>query len=101
MKNAMTLAAAGLIASTMSASAGNYSTGVQLGGAPTASQQQFHEDQMRIRYSNDHLHESEHRNGGKLVIKVTKHVWYTMRREMRRKRKEWFGPSDAQQHSGQ
>ena len=51
----------------------------------------FYDDQERIRNQGEHLHESEHRNGGKLVIKVTKVMWHAARREIRRKHREWFG----------
>ena len=83
-------AAALMLAGTSQAIGGNYSTGVQIGSAPTAAQQAFHDDQMRIRYEGDFLHENEHRNGGKLVIRVTKVVWHKLKTEIYRKRMEWF-----------
>ncbi|MEP1207905.1 MAG: hypothetical protein ABJM29_18915 [Rhizobiaceae bacterium] len=89
-------AAAFMLASTSQALAGNYSTGVQLGSEPTAAQQAFHEDQMRIRHQGDFLHESEHRNGGTLVIKVTKSLWHKFRQEVYRKRVEWLPPPKYQ-----
>jgi len=79
-----------LLASTSHAIGGDYSTGVQIGSAPTAAQKAFHDDQMRIRYQDDYLHESEHRNGGKLVIKVSKILWRKLSREIYRKRVEWL-----------
>ncbi len=91
MKKLLILTSTILLASTVAASSGNYSTGVQIGGAPTAAQQAFYDDQERIRNQGEHLHESEHRNGGKLVIKVTKVMWHAARREIRRKHREWFG----------
>lgn len=86
----MLAAAALVLAGTNQAIGGEYSTGVQIGSSPTAAQQAFHDDQMRIRYQGDFLHESEHRNGGKLVIKVTKVLWHKLRREIHRKRVEWL-----------
>ena len=85
-------AAAFILASTSQALAGNYSTGAQLGSEPTAAQQAFHDDQIRIRHQGEFLHESEHRNGGTLVIKVTKSLWRQFRREVYRKRVEWLPP---------
>ena len=90
-------AGAVMLAGTGQAIAGEYSTGVQIGSAPTAAQQAFHDDQMRIRYQSDFLHESEHRNGGKLVIRVSKVVWHNLKAEIRRKRMEWF-PSSKTYH---
>ncbi len=79
-----------LVAGTSQAFAGIYSTGVQIGSEPTAAQKAFHDDQMRIRYQGDYLHESEHRNGGKLVIRVSKILWQKLRREIHRMRVEWL-----------
>ena len=90
-KKIISLAAgAVMLAGTGHAIGGDYSTGVKIGSAPTAAQQAFHDDQMRIRYQGEFLHESEHRNGGKLVIKVSKIVWHTLKAEIYRKRMEWL-----------
>lgn len=78
------IAAALLVASATSAVSGTYDSGAQLGSAPTPAQQAFRDDQLRIRFQNDHLHESERRNGGLLVIKTTKHMWYSMRDSMKK-----------------
>ncbi len=87
--------AALMLASTSQAFGGNYSTGAQIGSAPTAAQQAFRDDQMRIRNQGDFLHESERRNGGKLVIAVTKSLWRKMHRRLRRQRVEWSEPSNT------
>ena len=72
-----------MLAGTSQALAGNYSTGVQIGDTPTAAQRAFNEDQMRIRYDGDSLHESERRNGRIFLIKLGKHMWYSMRNSLR------------------
>ncbi|NKB51363.1 MAG: hypothetical protein GKR97_03915 [Rhizobiaceae bacterium] len=89
----MPVAGALLIASTSQAISGNYSTGAQIGNTPTAAQQAYNDDQMRIRYQGDFLHESERRNGGKLVIAVTRSLLRKMRRSLRRRPVEWSQPT--------
>ena len=68
---------------TVSASAGNYPSGAQLGSALTDAQIAFYEDQLRISRDTNYLHEDVHRNGGTMIIKTTKHMWYSMRNSMR------------------
>ena len=84
-----TTAAAALMAGMGAAQAGNYSTGVQIGSAPTASQRAFNEDQMRIRYNGDYLHESEHRHGGRFLVKMGKHLLKSVRRTVAGHDEEW------------
>ena len=84
------MAAALVLTATTQAYAGNYETGVRIGSHPTAAQQAFYDDQMRIRYQGEFLHESEHRNGGKLVLKVTKEVWGKVKATVQEKRREWL-----------
>ena len=82
-------AAAALMVGVTSAQAGNYSTGVQIGSAPTAAQLAHHEDQMRIRYNSDFLHESEHRHGGRFLMKIGKHLLKSARNTLRGRDEEW------------
>ncbi|MGI9366589.1 MAG: hypothetical protein ACR2O8_15505 [Rhizobiaceae bacterium] len=72
-----------LLASTVSASAGNYPSGAQLGGGLTDAQIAFYEDQLRISRDTNFLHEDDHRNGGTFIINMSRHMWYTMRNTMR------------------
>lgn len=72
-----------LLASTVSASAGNYPSGVQLGGALTDAQIAFYEDQLRISRDTNYLHEDDHRNGGTFILNMSRHMWYSMRNTMR------------------
>ena len=82
-------AAAALMAGIGAAQAGNYSTGVQIGNAPTAAQRAYNEDQMRIRYNGDFLHESEHRHGGRFLVKMGKHLLRSMRNTIEGRDSEW------------
>ena len=84
-----TTAAAALMAGLSSAQAGNYSTGVQIGSAPTAAQRAFDEDQMRIRYNGDFLHESENRHGGRFLLKIGKDLLRSVRNTMNGQDEEW------------
>lgn len=84
-----TTAAAALMAGIGSAQAGNYSTGVQIGSAPTAAQRTYNEDQMRIRYNGDFLHESENRHGGRFLIKIGKDVLRSVRNSIKGHDEEW------------
>lgn len=84
-----TTAAAALMVGLGSAQAGDYATGVQIGSAPTAAQLAYHEDQMRIRYNSDYLHESEHRHGGRFLMKIGKHLLRSARNTLRGRDEEW------------
>ena len=79
-----------VLAGTTQAIGGNYLTGVQIGSAPTPTQQAFRDDQMRIRYQSEFLHESEHRNGAKMLYKIGKEVFKKIGRTIRGEKEEYM-----------
>ncbi|MEP0941607.1 MAG: hypothetical protein ABJH63_11225 [Rhizobiaceae bacterium] len=83
------LATTFLLAGSVQAQAGEYYAGAQIGDAPTAAQQAYQEEQLRIRYDGSSLHESERRNGGLLLIKLGKHLFYSGRNAVQGESEEW------------